>query len=279
MKLFESITVPPGWPNSLMKKLLALTLVCATGLTASAQLFRPEVTSGALLGGLAGAVIGHNDGRHGWEGAAYGALAGAVIGSIVGEANDQRWHGHTQVRRPVIYRDSGYRSPFYAHYGYGYHGYRPHSHWSYGYRSGSYYHSPRYSSYYPRSHYPRYYRDYGYGHVSYYGGSGDRIVGGSLLGAGIGAIIGHNNGRRGWEGAAYGALAGAVIGSITDRGDYSSRPYRRVVGARYYEQPEIVYAPPQTAPQAAQPQQVTIINNYYAPTTTPMSSANSLFGR
>lgn len=288
MKHFAPAKVPPGWPNLLMKKLLALVLPCAIALSASAQLFRPEVVNGAVLGGLAGAVIGHNDGRHGWEGAAYGAAAGAVLGAIVGEANDQRWHGNTQVRRPVVYRDYSHRP----------HGYRDFRHRSYGPRydfgpafSVGYGYHPghRYGGYprAPRSfagHYPRsYYGGYDYGYVSYGSTGSDRVIGGTLLGAGIGAIIGHNNGRRGWEGAAYGALAGAVLGSVTDRSyraDYPVRSHRRVVGARYYEQPEVVVAHPQAAASTnAQPQQVTIINNYYAPTTAPMSSANALFGR
>ena len=67
--------------------LLALALVSAV--SAQAQLFRPETVTGAVVGGIAGAVIGHNDSRHGWEGAAYGATAGAVIGTIAGHARDR----------------------------------------------------------------------------------------------------------------------------------------------------------------------------------------------
>jgi uncharacterized protein YcfJ len=97
----------------------------------------------------------------------------------------------------------------------------------------------------------------------------------TLLGGVAGAIIGHNNGRRGWEGAAIGAGAGYLLGRLSEPSRVHqpvSRGYRPYA---YYRQPEAVVV---TAP-ARQPQQITIINNYYGGASTPMSNANSMFGR
>ncbi len=80
----------------------------------------------------------------------------------------------------------------------------------------------------------------------------------TLLGGVAGAIIGHNNGRHTWQGAAIGAGSGYLFGRLTE----PSRTARPVSGA-----------------PASQPQQITIINNYYGGATTPMSNANSMFGR
>jgi uncharacterized protein YcfJ len=95
----------------------------------------------------------------------------------------------------------------------------------------------------------------------------------TLLGGVAGAIIGHNNGRRAWQGAAIGAGAGYVLGRISE-----PTPVRRPVALyspyAYYPRSPVV-----TAQSAAQPQQITIINNYYGTTPTAMSSANTLFGR
>lgn len=98
----------------------------------------------------------------------------------------------------------------------------------------------------------------------------------TLLGGVAGAIIGHNNGRHAWEGAAIGAGAGYILGRLSE-----PSPSRRTVSSgyapyAYYRQPVMVT----TSAPAAQPQQITIINNnYYGAGTTPMSNANSMFGR
>lgn len=67
-----------------MKTLLLALSLAATGVsTATAQVYQPAVVNGAILGGIAGAVIGgHNHDRWG-EGALIGAAAGALIGSTV----------------------------------------------------------------------------------------------------------------------------------------------------------------------------------------------------
>lgn len=225
---------------------------------ASAQVFRPETVNGALLGGIAGAVIGNNSGslnHNAWKGAAIGAGVGAVIGSAVGRDNDLRTN--TQVRAsyyghgsPYLYRDT----PTVVYRSYGRGGYYG------GYYGGGYYGSGDY---------------YGGG---YYGGSS--ASNGLVLGALAGGIIGHNSGsfrHNGWRGAAWGAGIGWLLGSVAD----ANR--RAVVWDRpvYVEQAQPVVvqqAPVQQAQPAAQPQQVTIINNYYG-NAAPMSQANGLFGR
>jgi len=219
--------------------LLALSLAAA--LPARAQLFRPEAVTGAVLGGVAGAVIGHNDGRHGWEGAAYGAAAGALIGTIVGESRDHAAHRATQVPVPV------YRHSYYTRYHH--RPYRPH------------FPAPRYVYRHPVVVHPRPYVYVPRRHVRT----------GVLLGGIAGAIIGHNDGRHGWEGAAYGIGAGYLLGSIADR--------QARERAEALELAELRAAAATPAPAPA-PQQVTIINNYYGATpSAPMAAANGLFGR
>lgn len=70
-----------------MKKTLLGFLVVASvaAIPAQAQLFRPSVVNGALLGGVAGAIIGNNSGHggHTGEGAAIGVVAGALLGAAI----------------------------------------------------------------------------------------------------------------------------------------------------------------------------------------------------
>jgi outer membrane lipoprotein SlyB len=85
-------------------------------------------------------------------------------------------------------------------------------------------------------------------------------LGGAVLGGVAGGIIGHNSGRRTAEGIGIGAGAGLLMGG-TPANVLTSTP---VVT--------------QTVQQPA-PQQVTVINNYDTGPTSPMSTANALFGR
>ncbi len=244
--------------------LLALALVSA--LPARAQLFRPEAVTGAVVGGIAGAVIGHNDGRHGWEGAAYGAAAGALIGTLAGEARDRSDYRATQVHAPVYRNDHGYRGP----------------HHPVRVVSAPRYYGPRYVHRAPVVYAPRYPVVYAPRYVSapvYVSRRPSYTRTGVLLGGIAGAIIGHNDGRHGWEGAAYGVGAGYLLGSIADR-----QAAQAEAEARAYEEGRIAAANsaavnPTPAPAAA-PQQVTINNYYYGSTpAAPMAGANSLFGR
>jgi hypothetical protein len=114
---------------------------------------------------------------------------------------------------------------------------------------------------------------------------------GAAFGGILGSIIGHNSGRHGAEGAAIGAGAGFLLGSLAHQANresyyYSSYGYADPSYGYYgyrsgYGYPGYyVYRNPQTyvAPQPAPVQNITINHNYYN-TSTPMSSANALFGR
>lgn len=129
-----------------MKRVLLFALAVSTVFQAKAELFSPESITGAAIGGIAGAVIGHNNGRHGGEGAAIGAGIGLLAGSIVNDNN--RRNG---------YYSGGYSSPSYGHVSVGV-GYSGHSHYpSYHHR---YYGGPSFSfgygyrpTYYARPYY------------------------------------------------------------------------------------------------------------------------------
>jgi uncharacterized protein YcfJ len=93
-----------------MKTLLSLGLAALTLTSAHAQIFGPRALDGALLGGIAGAVIGHNSGslsHNGWQGAAIGAGVGALIGA----ANDRRDSGF-DTRVPMARGDNVYRDGY-----------------------------------------------------------------------------------------------------------------------------------------------------------------------
>lgn len=215
----------------------AVALAVLVAGSSQAQVFRPSVAGGAVLGGAAGAIIGHNDGRHGWEGALYGAAAGAVIASLASHQTDQHRH-RTQV--PVPHYTPGF-GPYPVVY-----------------ERAPVYYSPA----------PVYVESTPAPRTSY-------AATGTLLGGIAGAIIGHNDGRHGWEGAAYGAGAGLILGSLADS------------AARRREEAQVTYVQPTpaetttsttTSTTTPPPQNVTIINNYYG-NNTPMASANGLFGR
>src|SRR5471030_3083387 len=85
-----------------MKTLLSLGLVALALTPAQAQIFGPRAANGALLGGIAGAIIGHNSGslsHNGWQGAAIGAGVGALLGA----AADSR-----AAQDGYVYRNGGY---------------------------------------------------------------------------------------------------------------------------------------------------------------------------
>lgn len=181
------------------------------------------------------------------QGAALGAIAGGVIGNNTGSRNGTQGavigalaggllgSAHARSQR----ESSGY-----------YHNSAP----SYYYTTGDAYAPPVYHST------PAYSRP-------------SRTATTTLLGGVAGAIIGHNNGRRAWQGAAIGAGAGYVLGRITEP-VHNRRPVSAYSPYGYYSHRTVVAAQP-----AAQPQQITIINNYYGTAPTAMTSANSLFGR
>ncbi len=93
-----------------MKTLFSLALGLLALSTAQAQVFGPRAANGALLGGIAGAVISHNSGslsHNGWQGAAIGAGIGALIGASA-DHNAGRYDSGLSVQGGYVYRD-GYR--------------------------------------------------------------------------------------------------------------------------------------------------------------------------
>ena len=203
-----------------MKTTISLLALVLAAVPAQAQLFTPSTVSGAALGAIAGGVIGNNSGSHnGTRGAVIGAIAGGLIGSVSAQSQREGTYYDSYNSGPSYYYSSG---PSYA--------------------PTAYYATPSYAT-------PNY------------------TATTTLLGGVAGAIIGHNSGRHTWQGAAIGAGAGYLLGRL-------SEPRR--VTAVYTPYPH--YRQPVAAP-VAQPQQITIINNYYGSTSTPMSSANAMFGR
>ena len=206
-----------------MKTTIAFAFALLALAPAQAQIFRPESVSGVVLGGIAGAVIGHNSGslnHNAWQGAAIGAGTGLLLGSIVGESRYQDTWAGTQGPVPgaYVYRNT-----------------------------------------------PYYYDD---GPVDVYDRP-DYAATGTLLGGIAGAIIGNNShGHNAWRGAAIGAGAGYLFGSIAES------------NARQREAAAAQIATASSAPTAAAPQNVTVINNYYGNSApAPMAQANALFGR
>jgi hypothetical protein len=101
---------------------------------------RSDGTAGAVIGGIAGALLGsnlasHHGGRAG--GAALGGVAGALIGGSIAKGNDNCQTYRQAYRAPV------YQAPA---YGYG-------DRYAYGYNTR-----------YERPAYDRYHRDYRYGY-------------------------------------------------------------------------------------------------------------------
>lgn len=252
-----------------MKTSLSLCLGLLAIVPVSAQMLRPGAVNGAVLGGIAGAVIGNNSGslhHNAWKGAAIGSAAGLILGDMAGNAYSGARNTQVGVSGAYIYRDSpvvytGFRSGYGGGHGY-YGGGRHLGYGGRGYQSG-----------YGVSlgYYPGYdYGVYPYENSGYYG-SGSAAANGLWLGALAGGIIGHNSGdfrHNGWRGAAWGAGAGWLLGTILDAN-------RQPVA---YPAPAVVQQAPAVQAQAPQ-QPVTIINNYYNAPATPMSSANGLFGR
>jgi hypothetical protein len=99
-----------------MKTTIAFALALLALAPVQAQVFRPESVGGVVLGGIAGAVIGHNSGslnHNAWQGAAIGAGTGLLFGSIIGGSRYQNTWADTQVPTPdysgaYVYRDSPY---------------------------------------------------------------------------------------------------------------------------------------------------------------------------
>ena len=258
-----------------MKKLIVFLLVCTVGLAQTVSVRRNLTTNGAVLGGLAGAIIGNNSGHgNGAQGALIGAAAGAILGSAAADAQGAPpYRGGDPVvggavfggiTGAIIGNNSGHgnggkgaligaaagailgSTPHHQpvarpYYGYGY----GRSHYGRPY-IGSY---GAYGTYPTYQSYPTYGRSYD---------SGDSTTAGMLLGGIAGAIIGNNSGHgNGARGALIGAGIGALIGAASEPAprSYDESP-------RYYAAPRTSYVQQMQTMQPS-PQQVTIINNYY----------------
>jgi outer membrane lipoprotein SlyB len=183
------------------------------------------------------------------------ALGGAVLGGVAGGIIGHNSGGRTAEGIGLgagaglllgaltsNYRQNYYRGPYSSDYYYGD-----------GYYSPRYYSRPNYA------------------------------VSGALLGGVAGGIIGHNNGRHTAEGIAIGAGAGLLMGGIAE---YELRKRERL--SSYHAPRQVNISAPATVltttpviTQAAQqpaPQQVTVVHNHQG-ASSPMSSANALFGR
>jgi len=105
----------------------------------------------------------------------------------------------------------------------------------------------------------------------------DYAVGGTLMGALTGGLIGNAIHHQGWEGAGIGAAAGLLLGSVAE---HEARVNERV----YSASPPVSYARPAAianAPTAAAAPQLRSDPVEAPPSRSAgsMSSANSLFGR
>ena len=75
-----------------MKKYIIIGMTAAvilTGWAGPRHNTEQGAATGAVLGGLGGAIIGHQKGR-GAEGAAIGAIGGGLLGGAIGNAKDKK---------------------------------------------------------------------------------------------------------------------------------------------------------------------------------------------
>jgi hypothetical protein len=199
-----------------MKKFAAVLLGCATLTSAHAQLLQPEAWQGLLLGGLIGGLAGA-EGCDDFSGkdAAVGAGIGLLAGSLLGESRRSaaaEAPGYTYGPAPGANVNLGY--------GYGSGGGGGYV----GVSSGGYY-APTGPA--PTSR-PNY------------------AVGGALLGAASGALIGAGNDEAG-EGAAIGAAAGLILGGAKE---YATRREERQDNAEYIPAAGLIRPAPQAQPAA-----------------------------
>lgn len=233
-----------------MKTTLYLCLAILAAGSAQAQIFRPATAHRA--------VPRHHPQVHvqrGGDDFYHRSVAHhrSVARSGFHHSREYRGHEYSRWNRghsPYLDRH------YHGHAGFGVYG----SRFGYGYSPGFGYHGG-YGYGYP------YDRDFGYY------GPRSAASSGLLLGALAGGIIGHHSGdlhHSAWRGSAWGAGLGWLLGSVVD----ANR-----LAAVYQPAPVVVQQAPVVQPAApAQPQQVTIINNYYN-SSTPMGAANGMFGR
>lgn len=95
----------------LMRRFIGVLCAALVSLTAHAQLLSPESVTGALIGGIAGGVIGHNHHRQTAEGAAIGAGAGLLLGTLYRNAREEANYRATQVPVPTATYSPFYSTP------------------------------------------------------------------------------------------------------------------------------------------------------------------------
>ena len=114
-----------------MKTSVLLGLALLAVVPAPAQIFRPASLDGAILGGIAGAIIGNNSGslhHNAWQGAAIGAGTGLLFGAVADANRARSGYDHAGPDYPDYAGAYVYRHPRVVRDGYGY---------SYGYGSAA----------------------------------------------------------------------------------------------------------------------------------------------
>ena len=216
-----------------MKKLIITLLLGGNLLSAQAQLFNSGALHGAFLGSLIGGIAG-GDCRNGFSGngAAIGAGVGLLAGAIANES-----------RRNYYYDSPGYPYAPASSVSFGY-GYGNRCSSSYVYYSPNSYCAPGY--YYRPTSRPNY------------------AVGGTLLGAASGALIGAGH-RDAGKGAAIGAAAGLVLGGIAE---HSARKQEQRVTVSSAATTQTQSAPAVTTQDDGRPTRDSSITSEPGPTST-----------
>ncbi len=196
-------------------------MICTLS-TAQAQWFSPESFGGALWGAIIGGVVG-SDCHQGFsgEGAAIGAGIGLIAGTLVGEARRQNYSS--------AYPQAAYASGAYYQYGVGFGTATGPSAQVYANYAPNAYCAPAYYSQPPRPNY---------------------VVGGTLVGAASGALIGSASEKAG-QGALIGAATGLVLGGLAEAG--AQKRERNLAPAVSAQVPPPAPAPPQLHAQASEP--------------------------
>ena len=160
-----------------MKMPLCLALALLAMAPARAQIFGSNAGGGALLGGLAGGIIGYNNHHQTGRGIAIGAASGLILGSLADQA---QYNASQRTQVPV-----------------------PTSYYVYRQAPAYYYQAPAYYS-------SDYGDTYGYAQPNY-------TASGALLGGLAGGIIGYNNHHQTGRGILIGTASGLILGSIADQ--------------------------------------------------------------
>ena len=162
--------------NDFMKRILLIAVAISTVFQAKAQLFSPESLTGAALGGLIGGYAG-GSGHCGNSFSGNNAAIGAGIGLAAGALV-----GAVNRQNADNFQSYSYAPQPYPQPGYGY-----------AYPSSAYAYPVSVSA--PRPNY---------------------MVGGTLIGAASGALIGSGIDHQAGEGALIGAGAGLLLGGISE---------------------------------------------------------------